>query len=521
MSLLRSFALVGSATLASRLTGFVRDILIAAVLGSGAVADAYLAAFLLPNLFRRVFSEGAFNAAMVPIYNRRQAEGGVEAATDFAETALAALAGLVLVLVLVTELAMPWLVAALAPGFAADPAKFADTVLFARIAFVSVGALILTAFLSSWLNVLNRFALAALAPLVLNLMLIPVLVVLLLLGWRGAQESGLVLVTTVLVAGIVQLAYVAFGLRRTGQRLLPLRPRLTPDVVRLFVLLLPALVLAGAGHVNMLIASQLASALPSAVAWLYYADRLFQLPLGFVASAIGVVLLPEVARAISRGETAAAAGAGWRALEFGAMLVLPAAAALVILADPIVDVLYRRGAFTLADSRAVAAVLAALAPALPGFVLVKVLLPAFLVRERFRIPLAAALAGMATNIAVGLAFRAEHGVVAAAWGVTAAAWVNALVLALAIATASRAPLTGASIGRLLGILAAALVTGAATWAGRLWLIDPLGTEAGLADKGLALAVLCLAGVLVHGLGLWAAGLGSPAELRAAVSRRDA
>lgn len=520
MSLLRSFALVGSATLASRLTGFVRDILIAAVLGSGAVADAYLAAFLLPNLFRRVFSEGAFNAAMIPIYSRRQAEGGVEAATDFAETALAALAGLVLVLVLAAELAMPWLVGALAPGFAADPAKFADTVLFARIAFVSVGALILTAFLSSWLNVLSRFALAALAPLVLNLMLIPVLVVLLLLGWRGAQESGLVLVTTVLVAGIVQLAYVAFGLRRTGQRLLPLKPRLTPDVVRLFVLLLPALVLAGAGHVNMLIASQLASALPSAVAWLYYADRLFQLPLGFVASAIGVVLLPEVARAISRGETAAA-GAGWRALEFGAMLVLPAAAALVILADPIVDVLYRRGAFTLADSRAVAAVLAALAHALPGFVLVKVLLPAFLARERFRMPLAAALAGMATNIAVGVAFRAEHGVVATAWGVTAAAWVNALVLALAIATASRAPLTGASIGRLLGILAAALVTGAATWAGRLWLIDPLGTEAGLADKGLALAVLCLAGVLVHGLALWAAGLGSPAELRAAVSRRDA
>lgn len=521
MSLFKSFALVGSATLASRLTGFVRDILIAAVLGSGAVADAYLAAFLLPNLFRRIFSEGAFNAALIPIWSRRQAEAGPEAATEFAETALASLIGLVLVLVLAGEVFMPYLMGLIAPGFTAEPAKFAETVLFARIAFVAVGAFILTAFISSWLNALNRFALAALTPLILNLMLIPALVVLLLLDWRGAHEAGLVLVAVVLAAGIVQLACVTFGLGRTGQRLASLRPGLSPDVIRLFVLLLPALVLAGAGHVNMLIAAQLASALPSGVAWLYYADRLFQLPLGFVAAAIGVVLLPEVARAISRGDRATAASSGWRALEFGAMLVLPAAAALIILADPIVDVLYRRGAFTITDSRAVASVLSVLAYALPGFVLVKVLLPAFLARESLRVPLVAALIGMAANIAVALSFRAEHGVVAAAWGVTASAWVNALVLALVLALASRTPLEGAPLARLIRILAAAMVTALVALAGRRWLIDPLGAEAGLADKGPMLALVCLAGVVVHGLVLWAVGIGSPAELRASVTRRDA
>ena len=497
MTLARNYTLVGSATLASRLTGFVRDIMIAAVLGSSAVADAYFAAFLLPNLFRRVLSEGAFNAAFVPIYARRRAEGGEDAAQAFAESALSGIVALVFAGLLIVEIAMPQVIAAIAPGFRADPAKMADAVEFSRIAFVFVGILVITALVSSLMNAIGKFAVVALAPLILNILMIGTLAVLLLLGMRGDHQAGLALVITVCVAGIAQFLYVAVGARRSGIRLGLTMPSFNGDVGRLLVLALPGLLIAGAGHLNMLVAAQMSSALPAAVSWLYYADRVFQLPLGFVASAIGTVLLPEVARALQSGKLSEAHHAGCRALEFGLLLVLPAAIALVLLAGPIVDLLFRRGVFSLADSVATAEVLRAIAFGLPGFVLVKVFLPPFLARERLGVPIAAALSGVAVNIVLTLILLPRLGHVAPALGVAASAWVNALVLGAVLALRRLFALDGAARTRLPRILLCALITGGVTWLSAQGLLRWLLPDAAFAARISALALVCMLAVAGH------------------------
>lgn len=496
MSLAKSYSLVGSATLASRLTGFVRDILIAAVLGSSAVADAYLAAFLLPNLFRRVLSEGAFNAAFVPIYARRKAEEGEASIADFMENALSSLVALVLVALLAAELAMPLIVGALAPGFSVQPEKLATAVTFSRIAFGFVAALIVVALMSSILNAMGRYALVAIAPLILNFMMIPVLAVLLLLGWRGEYKAGLVLVVTVLAAGIAQLLYVAYGLVRAG---VPLRfrlPRRDSDVRRLLVLMLPGLMIAGAGHFNMVVAAQTSSELPAAVSWLYYADRIFQLPLSFVAAAIGTVLLPEVARAIRNGAPGEAVTAGNRALEFGMLLVLPAAIALTILAFPIIDIIYRRGAFTLADSLHTADILRAIALGLPGFVLVKVFLPPYLAREQYKLPLVAALTGVAANVALTIWLLPRLGHQAAPLGVALSGWVNAVILGLGL-KAHNVALDATARRNLPRIVCAAAITGAVTYALYHFSSGMLAPENAYLLRVLTLAFICIAGVLVH------------------------
>jgi len=521
MSLAQNYTLVGSATLASRLTGFVRDILIAAVLGSSAVADAYIAAFLLPNLFRRVLSEGAFNATFVPIYARRRSEGGQASVEAFTEAALSSLVALMLVFVLISELAMPAILTAIAPGFRDAAGKFADAVLFGRIAFVFVGCIVVTALLSSLLNAVGRFALVALAPLILNLMVIPVLLVLLALGWRGAFHSGLIMVLTVLVAGLAQLGYVAWGVRRAGLTLRLRRPERDRDVRQLLIMLLPGLVLAGSGHFNMVVAAQLSSSLPSAVSWLYYADRLFQLPLGFVAAAIGVVLLPEVARALREGDALRANEAGNRALEFGLLLVLPAALSLIVLAQPIVSIIYRHGEFTTADATATAQILAAIALALPGFVLVKVLLPPFLARESMRLPILAALAGIGINIIVTTTLLGTLHHVAAPLGVAASAWTNAALLAIGLRQTRTFSIDAAAWRSLPRILLSAAVTGLFAWGMLTLCAGLLAPDRLFLLRVLVLGLICGGGVAVHLLAVHLSGAADVSGLKALFRRKAA
>jgi putative peptidoglycan lipid II flippase len=518
MSLARHYTTVGTATLLSRLTGFVRDVMIAAVLGSSAVADAYIAAFLLPNLFRRVLSEGAFNAAFVPIYARRAAAGGDDSVQPFIEQAFSTLVALVCVAVVATELFMPALIAAVAPGFASEPDKFADAVLFGRLAFVFVGAIVVSALIASILNAIGRFSLVALAPLALNFMLIAVLALLLALGWRERREAGLAMVLTVLVAGLAQLLIVGWGLRRAGLSLRWRRPSLDGDVRMLMLRILPGLMLAGAGHFNMVVAAQMSSSLPSAVSWLYYADRLFQLPLGFVAAAIGTVLLPVVSRALSAADHAGARAAGGRAIEFGFMLVLPAALSLAVLADPIVTVIYRHGAFSSADAKATAEVLRALAFALPGFVLVKALLPPYLARENIRTPLVAALAGVLVNIAVTLSLIGSLGHVAAPLGVAASAFVNAGVLAVGLRGTGDLPFDAMSRRNLAAIALASFATAGVAFLLQGVFDGALMPPAPFALRAATLAAICVAGVVVHAACLFALGLTDRARIVAAFRR---
>jgi putative peptidoglycan lipid II flippase len=508
MSLALPFTIVGSATLASRVTGFLRDILIAATLGTSAIADVYVAAFLIPNLIRRMMSEGALNAAIVPRLARLEQEGGQQAARGFSDDVLSLLSVVVVVLVIVAEFAMPQIMALLAHGFRGDGAKFADAVLFGRIAFPFVGFILIVALMSALLNAVERYAIAALVPVVLNLLLIGVLLGLLVIVPASQRQAGLVLVSTVLAAGFVQLVLLWWAAARAGfdMRLRPwdaLRGRIDPAARTLLLMALPGMVIAGSGHVHMIVASQFASFEPRAISWLYFADRLFQLPLGFVASAVGVVLLPRVARALQQGDAAAIADAQSDSLIFGLLLILPAGIGLYVLADPIVTTLFQRAAFTRVDAEATAAILRVLAIALPGFVLVKIILPTFLARERMQLPLAAVAAAIVANVAGVWLLRDTAPRLAPAYGVAIGAWANAILLMLAVN--GRFVVRPATYWRLAGGFAAAIAMGIAiAWLAGFCapLLDP---ARGFAVKGAALAGLCLAGVAIY-LGL-ARGLG--------------
>jgi putative peptidoglycan lipid II flippase len=519
MSLAKSFTIVGSATLASRVTGFARDMLVAAVLGATAIADAYVAAFLIPNLFRRLVGEGAFNAAYVPIFARRQAEGGSASAEEFAEAALSVFLGLGLVILLAAEFLMPAIIGIVAPGFVGTPEKFHDAVAFGRIVFPFVAVILVVAVFTGTLNALGRFAIAAWAPVLLNIMLIGALLYALTQGLRGTRDAGFLLVWTVLAAGVVNLLIVGAAVFLAGYRLMPHIPRFDADVRRLMLMALPGIAIAGAGHVNVVVAAQLSSGIPSAVSWLYFAERIFQLPLGFVAAAIGVVLLPAVSKSLAEGDSRSAREAESRALEFALLVTLPAAIALALLAKPIVSILYERGAFTAHDANAVASVLRALAAGLPAFVMVKVLLPAFLAREDMKGPLIAALSGVIVNVIVALALLPSLGPVAAAIGVSASAVVNAALLYVMLMRRGRFRLDALARRRLPRILAVCALTGVAIWLLGEWLRPLMKGHQPETVRLMALAALCGFALAFHGAAVHLARAADLSQVRAAFRGR--
>lgn len=433
MSLVRSLATVGGYTGISRILGFLRDILIAAAVGTGPVADAFFVAFRLPNLFRRLFAEGAFNAAFVPLFARRLEEGGVAAARAFAEHSLAVLLSVVLVLTALAMAFMPWLMYLLAPGFAAEPEKFDLAVQFSRITFPYLLFMALVALFGGVLNSLYKFAAAAAAPILLNIVFIGAL--LLVLPVTG--QPGHVLAWSVAVAGIGQFLLLAIAAQRAGMALSLPRPRLTPGVKRLIKLMVPGFASAGAMQINLMIGTIIASLQAGAVSYLYYADRVYQLPLGLIGVAFGIVLLPELSRKLRAGADGAAMYSLNRGLELSLLLTLPAALALAVIPWPIVIVLFERGAFDRAASDATAWALAAYAIGLPAFVLTKILQPAFYAREDTVTPLKMAVAGVLANIVLSLLFfwlLQAHGFghVGLAMATSLAAWLTVLLLGVSL-----------------------------------------------------------------------------------------
>jgi len=421
--LLRGFATVGGWTLASRILGFVRDILIAALLGAGPVAEAFFVAFRLPNMFRRFFAEGAFNMAFVPLFAKRLEGEGEAAAKRFAEEAMAALLAALIALTVLAQLAMPWFVLALASGFEAD-GKLDLAVTFSRVVFPYIVFISLAALFSGILNSFGRFAAAAAAPVLLNVVLIGALALAAALGW----EVGTTLSWAVFAAGIAQLGLVVWAARWVGVVPALRVPRLTPDVRRLVALGIPAALAGGVMQINLVVGTQVASYFEGAVSWLWYADRLHQLPLGVVGVAIGVVLLPELSRRVRAGDTEGSAQAMNRAAEFCLVLTLPAAMALIVVPRLVVGVLFEHGAFTAVDTAATAAALAIYAVGLPAFVLQKVVQPAYFAREDTRTPLRYAVVSMVVNVVIAVGGAPLAGYLAAAVGTTVAGWVNLALL---------------------------------------------------------------------------------------------
>jgi len=431
VQLLRNFATIGAFTALSRILGFLRDILIAAILGAGPVADAFFVAFKLPNLFRRLFAEGAFNAAFVPLFARARAEEGEEGGERFAGTVLSWLTVVLLAATTLAEIFTPAFVFLLAPGFTGEQA--ADlTVLYTRICFPYLAAMSLVAFLSGILNTLDRFAMAAFAPVLLNIVLISVLLAAAVLALEP-REAGLVLSGGVFCAGLVQAVALYVAARRAGVRLRLSRPRPSPRLARLLRLGIPGVAAGGITQINIVVGTVIASFWPGAVSHLYYADRLYQLPLGMVGIAIGVALLPDLSRRLRAGDTAGALWTQNRALEFALMLTLPAAAALIVVPLEIVVTLFERGAFTRHDAAMTAAAVAAYGFGLPAFVLIKVFSPSYFAREDTATPMLFAGISMLVNVAgsaVGAILLAPQGLahVGIAAATSLAGWVNALLL---------------------------------------------------------------------------------------------
>ena len=516
MRLLSAIATVGGYTMASRVLGFARDILIAALLGAGPVADAFFVAFKLPNFFRRLFAEGAFAAAFIPLFTRILAEDGAAAARRFAERVLSVLIAVLLVFCTAMQIAMPWAMHLFAPGFADDPEKFDLAVELARIAFPYLLFVSLVSQLGGVLNALDRFAAAAAAPILLNLSLI-----LCLVGLAPALETpGHALAWGVFAAGIVQFLWLIEACRRAGVTFRLPRPRPTPAVRRLMAKILPGAVGAGVQQINLVIGVILASLLPTgAVSYLYYADRVYQLPLGVIGIAIGTALLPLLSRQLRAGDEAGGRASFNRALEYALLLTLPAAAALATVPEPIVAVLFERGAFDARATAATARALAAFALGLPAFVLVKVLAPGFFAREDVTTPVKIAGVSVAANIALSVALLAPLQHVGLALATSAASWLNAALLAYVLHRRGQLRIDARLRRRLPRIaLAAAVMTGALLAA--LPLLAPMFAGAPV-QRIAALVLLIAAGKLAYGAAAVALGAADIAEIRSTVARRKA
>jgi putative peptidoglycan lipid II flippase len=493
-------------TVVSRVLGFARDVLIAAVLGAGPVADAFFVAFRVPNLFRRLFAEGAFNAAFIPLFAKRfHGEGGEAAARTFAEQALAGLTLVLVVLTILGEIAMPWLMLLLAPGFANDPAKLDLAILFARIALPYLLCMSLVALYTGLLNALGRFAIAALAPSLLNVVLIVVLIALIAFGNGDQTKAGFALAWGVVASGVLQVLVVAIAAAKASMRLSFRRPSFDAGMARLVALAGPGIIAGGMAQITVVLNTMIASLQDKVVSWLYYADRLFQLPLGVIGVAIGVVLLPELSHKLREGDHAAAMASENRSLEMALLLTLPAAVALFVAAHPIVRVLFEHGAFTPLDATATAAMLAALALGLPAFVLIKVFHPGFFAREDTKTPMLYAGIGMTANVALSLTLFVVLGAVGIAIATAIAGWLQAALLAFTLKQRGDFELDAIFRRRFPAILVSTLIMGVVVFLLTRLLEAGFAPENGLLIQGASLGALVGGGLIAYGIAVEALG----------------
>ncbi|MDO5646347.1 murein biosynthesis integral membrane protein MurJ [Paracoccus sp. (in: a-proteobacteria)] len=504
--LVRGFLAVGVWTLMSRVAGFVRDILMAAWLGTGAMAEAFLIALSLPNMFRRFFAEGAFNTAFVPLFSKKL-DNRAEA-QRFASEAFSGLFMVVLILSALAMVFMPVLVWLMASGFAGDE-RFDLAVEYGRITFPYILLISMASMVSGVLNANGRFTAAAAAPVLLNLLFIGAM----FMGrWQG-WDLGLTLAWATPITGLAQLGLVWWDARRTGWTFLPRRPRLSPDMRRLLAIALPAAFAGGVVQINLLIGRQVGSRFEGAIAWLSYSDRLYQLPLGVVGAAVAVVLLPELARRLAANDHAGGQAAYSRATEFGFFLTLPAAFAIAVIAQPMVATLFERGAFTAHDTQQTAAALIVYALGLPAFVLQKILQPLYFAREDTQTPFRFAVYSMGVNAAVAFGLMPFIGFLAAALGTSIAAWIMVAQLWHGTRTMGQAARADAQLKRAFPriLICSALMAGA-LWVLRGWL------EAAQIGRVPGLMVLVFGGAALYfTLARFIAGY-RIADLRASVRR---
>ncbi|MCC7252233.1 murein biosynthesis integral membrane protein MurJ [Hyphomicrobium sp.] len=524
MKLYRAFATVGGLTLVSRVLGFLRDIAFAWAFGAGWVADAFNVAFRFPNLFRRLFGEGAFNSAFIPLFAKELEGGGRDAARAFAEEALSGLFAVLVALTVVDILTMPWIMYLLEHGFSATPEKFDLAVLLTQITFPYLLCMSLVALFSGVLNTFGKFVESSAVSIVLNLTLLAAIFIGFGLGFRNEPGGGIVQAIGVFIAGVLQLWLLISGLRRNNFTLRLRRPRMTEGMRRLITLGIPGVVAGGVTQLNIMIGTIIASQEPGAVSQLYYADRLYELPLAIVGIAIGVVLLPDVSRQLRAGNHTGVLDSQNRSLEFAMLLTVPAAVALAVVPIPIVKVLFERGAFTAADTASTAAVLSVFALGLPAFVMIKVFSPAYFAREDTKTPMRYAVLSLTANtigsIVLFFLFRRlgylPHLGIAVA--TTLGGWLNAGLLWATLVRRRHFVLDGRMRRAFATILLSSLVMGVALLAAAHLLGVYFAPDRGFLVHALALAVLIAAGLAIYALVVLATGTINLRQLRKLIRR---
>lgn len=485
MSLWRAATTVGALTGLSRVVGFLRDLVTAALLGTGPEADAYFIALRLPDLARRLLVEGALSAAFAPRFAALLANQGRLAALRFAEECLAATLAVATAVVAFGLWAMPALLRLLAPGFDdGDGAAAAAALDYCRLTFPYLAPVAVVALYGAALNGLGRLSAFAAAPIVFNLGVLAAAVAALALP---REAAGYALSAGVALAGGLQVLWMRAALRRADAPLQLRRPRLTPGVRSLAAGVGPGALTVGIGQVNLTVGMALASLAPTgAVAAMGYADRLTQLPVGVVGLALGMALLPRLAGLGASGDAHGFAAELRQGVLAALGLGLPAAVGLILLADPIVEVLFVRGAFTREDAALTADIVAAFAVGIPAAVLVKALTAGCFARNDLKTPLRAALACGGVNLAAGLALAEPFGAPGVAFAASIAAFVNLAWLTAAQPAGWRA-LRG------LGAPSAAIAVAAC---GMGWAVWRLSENVGAGVGGLA--ILLTVGLAAYG-----------------------
>ena len=519
--LLRSSAIYSALTLVSRFLGLARDLVITAKLGgSGNIAgDAYYTALTFPNLFRRMFAEGAFAAAFVPDYSKRLAADGEKSADSFAADALVTMAAAMIAITIACQLAMPWLMRVYSYGFLEDPAKFKLAVILTQITMPYLPCMVIASLFAGVLQARGRFIIYGLYPTILNVVMLVAV-----LPQKDPTQAAYAASIGVIVAGIGQAGLCWWGAHKTGARIHPRHLRLTPPIRALIRRMVPGVIASSATQINLFISAMLASSVPGMRVWLNIAERFYQLPLSLVGVAIGVALLPRLSSALQKDDHDDAAGAMDQAVVFGLALSLPAAAALMAMPGYLVEGLFAQGAFTVKDAHSSAALLFHYGWGLPAFVLIKILQPAFFARGDTRRPMNYSLISVAVNIGLGVALFFTIGFPGIALATAAASWITVAQMAARLWRADTWRPSARASGKMIRVAISCAALGVVLALAshfRPVLEAPFAhlRLGPLHAKEVTVLLICLAGAALYPALLFAFGGVTPAEARAALKRR--
>ena len=517
MNLLKAGGTIGGLTMVSRILGFVREMIFSRVMGAGMAADAFALAFLIPNLFRRLFGEGAFSQGFVPLFSQRMSgEGGIDEAKRFAEEVLAVFLPLLMAITIVFEIAMPAFTWVIASGWRGDPEKFALATELTRITFPYLVFISLVSLFSGILNSLTRFTAAAFAPALLNLALI----VALLMAPEGGPATARAMALAVIAGGILQLALCWGATVRAGIKLRLIPPRMTPRVKELLILIIPATLGGGLYYVSQLFYAYFATSLPEgSLVYLGFADRLNQLPLAIIGSALGTAILPAISRHLGQDDPAGAAKLQGQATELAMLLTLPAAVALAVSAGPIVAALFQGGRFSAEDARTTGLVLSIIVGGLPAYVMIKVLAPGFYARKDMKTPVLVAFIALVLGVSANFVLIPLIGIAALATTTAVSAWVNATVLYVLLVRRGHFRFEAWLVSRLVRQLVAAAAMAGSLYAVQLLLAGRFAGSAGDRLFGVA-ALVAVGGAVYFGLA-WAIGAMNQEDVRILFRRKKA